>query len=166
MLVPEAIVLALKPWSTLYGESTPISVGLTFAHLGSMMIGGGFAIAADRTVLRGRGPDDARSRVSMADALADVHRPVLIALGISAASGLLQLTADIETFAASRVMWTKTALLALLLVNGVLMLRNERAVRRAAGTNVGAASALRRRAMTSLVLWFAIVFAGVGLMQG
>jgi hypothetical protein len=165
VLVPESLVSALQPWSDLYSGSTALSVALTFSHLGAMMVGGGLAITADRTVLRAGTPADAAARLSVADAVGDVHRPVVIALGVSAISGGLQLAADLEALAGNKVMWVKFGLLMALGVNGFLMLRNEAAVRRDNGS-AKAFGALRVRAVTSVVLWLAIVLAGVGLMQG
>lgn len=159
------LVAVCEPWATLYGGSTPLSVGLTFAHLGSMMVGGGLALAADRSVLRAGMPATPAARLALADTVGDVHRPVVTALVISAISGGLQLAADLETLAVSKVMWVKIGLLLLLGINGFLMLRNEQGVRDAAGA-VPAFRALRMRAITSVVLWLAITLAGVGLMQG
>ena len=164
MSIFETLVTTLEPWKDLYGGSTKLSVTLTFAHLGSMMVGGGLAIAADRTVLKAGTPATATARLALADAVGDVHRPVLIALVISALSGTLQLAADLEALAVNKVMWVKMALLIILAINGYLMLRDENAVRRDAGS-AKAFGALRVRAMTSVVLWLAITLAGVGLMQ-
>lgn len=161
----ETLVALAEPWATLYGESTALSVGLTFAHLGAMMVGGGLAIAADRSVLRAGRPATHDARVGVADAVGDVHRIVTVALGISAISGGLQLAADLEALAVSKVMWVKIGLLVLLAANGLVMLRNEQAVRREAG-GAKAFGALRVRAITSVVLWLAITLTGVGLMQG
>jgi hypothetical protein len=161
----ESLAKVLEPWKDLYSGSTALSVTLTFAHLGSMMVGGGLAIAADRTVLKAGKLTDPKAILAMADAVGDVHRPVVIALVVSAISGSLQLAADLETFAVSKVMWVKLGLLLLLAVNGFLMLRNEEAVRRDKGS-AKSFGALRMRAVTSVVLWLAITLAGVGLMQG
>lgn len=165
MSLLNTLVVVCEPWATLYGGSTPLSVGLTFAHLGSMMVGGGLALAADRTVLRVGMPATPEARLKLADTVGDVHRPVVSALAFSAMSGGLQLAADLETLAVSKVMWVKIGLLLLLGINGFLMLRNEQGVRDAAGA-VPAFRALRMRAITSVVLWLAITLAGVGLMQG
>ena len=165
MPIVETVAGVLEPWKDLYSGSTALSVSLTFAHLGSMMIGGGLAIAADRTVLKAGRPTDPKAIVALADAVGDVHRPVVIALGVSAITGLLQLAADFATFAVSKVMWVKLGLLLFLAVNGFLMLRDEKAVRRGTGSGKGI-GALRVRAITSVVLWLAIVLAGVGLLQG
>lgn len=165
MSILETLVTAFEPWSTLYSGSTVLSVTLTFAHLGAMMVGGGLAIAADRTVLRAGTGIDAATRQSVAVAVSDVHRPVVMALIVSGVSGTLQLAADIESLAVNEVMWVKLGLLALLIVNGLLMLRDERVLHRNT-EDTKALGALRIRAVTSLVLWLAITLAGVGLMQG
>lgn len=165
MPIIETVAGVLEPWKDLYSGSTALSVSLTFAHLGSMMVGGGLAIAADRTVLKAGRPTDPRAILALADSVGDVHRPVVIALVVSAISGSLQLAADFETFALSKVMWVKLGLLLILAVNGFLMLRDEKAVRRDSGSGKGI-GALRMRAITSVVLWLAITLAGVGLMQG
>ena len=148
-----------------YVSVAALSVTLTFAHLGAMMVGGGLAIAADRVVLRAGTPVDGAAHIALADAVGDVHRPVVIALAISAVSGMAQLAADLEALAVNRVMWVKLGLLLALALNGVLMLRNESAMRHESG-GARAFARLRLRAITSLVLWLAITLAGVGLMQG
>ena len=165
MAVLESVAGLLEPWKDLYGNSTVLSVTLTFLHLGAMMVGGGLAITADRAVLRAGRLREPKAIAALADAVGDVHRPVVIALIVSGISGSLQLAADIETFAVSKVMWVKLGLLACLAINGLLMLRDEKAVRRDTGSANGL-GALRLRAITSVVLWLAIVLAGVGLMQG
>ncbi len=165
MPVLESLTAAFEPWSTLYSESTALSVGLTFAHLAAMMVGGGLALSADRTLLRRGSRTTAEERVVLAATLSDVHRPVVLALAVSALSGALQLAADIEALAVNRIMWIKFGLLLALAANGALMLRNEQAVRRDGGVGT-AFGALRVHAITSVVLWLAITLAGVGLMQG
>ncbi len=165
MPVLESLVTMLEPWSTMYGDSTALSVGLTYAHLGAMMVGGGLAIAADRTVLKAGMVTDVGARRTLAASVGDVHRPVVVALVISLVSGGLQLAADLEALAGNQVMWIKIGLLAALAVNGLLMLRDERGLR-ASPEATKWLSALRLRAMVSVVLWLAIVLAGVWLMQG
>jgi hypothetical protein len=165
MPVLDSLVIMLEPWSTMYGDSTALSVGLTYAHLGAMMVGGGLAIAADRTVLKAGMVTEVEARRTLAASVGDVHRPVVLALLVSLVSGALQLAADLEALAGNRIMWVKIGLLAALAVNGLLMLRDERGLR-AAPEAMKWLSALRVRAMVSVVLWLAIVLAGVGLMQG
>lgn len=163
--VTEALVTTFEPWSALYADSRVLPIGLTFAHLGAMMIGGGLALGADRQVLRASRGSDAAARTLLADTVGDVHRPVVIALLVSLCSGLLQLAADLEALLPNRVLWVKLALLLLLLGNGALMLRDERALRRSP-EGASAFDALRIRAIVSVTLWLAILAAGVGLMQG
>jgi uncharacterized membrane protein len=161
----DAMIAAVEPWSTFYGNSTTVSIAVTAMHLGAMMVGGGFAIAADRLVLKKDFPADVVRRRVVADSVGDAHKPVLIALGISALTGVLQLTADLEALATNKALWVKAGLLLALCVNGLLMLRNERSLRRDPA-NGAAFGSLRVRAISSAVLWFAIVLAGVVLQQG
>lgn len=124
---------------------------------------GGLAIASDRAILRSSGGQVARRQVRLED-LADTHRPVLIALSLVFASGLLFFLADLDTFLTSWVFWLKMGLVAMLMANGLLLLRAERAVARDPNS---AASwrGLRRRAATSLLLWLAITLAGTTLVN-
>jgi uncharacterized membrane protein len=165
MSVLESLVAMVEPWSTLYSDSTVLAVGLTFAHLGAIMVGGGLALGADRRVLRTAVSADATVRLAVTDAVSDVHAPVRVALAVAAVSGVLMLAADLEALATNRILWIKFGLLAVLISNGLLMLRNERAIRRDEQSEAPFAR-LRTRAMVSAVCWFAIVLAGVGLMQG
>lgn len=126
---------------------------MTYLHFAGVLVGGGFAVVADRDGLRvsprapGAGPGD------LAD-LAGVHAWVLTGLGLVFVSGLLMMLADLHTYATSPVFWTKMGLVVLLLGNGYGRTRAEAAVRRgtAAGWNW-----LRRTSVASLVLWFAIL---------
>jgi hypothetical protein len=148
-----------KPWADLYNGSTPLQVAVTYAHLGSIVVSGGLAIAADRATLR-IVRAAAEHRAYHLDELGAVHRPVLIGLSIIALSGLLLLGADLETYAPSPVFWTKMGLVALLLVNGVLLTRAERTLRRSGAADDSAWAPLRRRAICSIALWLTIVLVG------
>jgi hypothetical protein len=162
--VLESLVTLCEPWATLYGNSTVLSVLLTFIHLGAMMVGGGLALSADRLVLATPAGGGTSARSDALRGVAQAHRPVVIALVCSAISGGLQLAADLEALAVNRVMWVKFGLLLALLINGLMMLRDERLLVSNAA-HPTALTALKRRAVTSAVLWFAILLAGVGLMQ-
>ena len=73
-------------------------------------------------------------------------------------SGLLMFFADLETFWGSRIYWLKMGLFVLLLLNGVLMKRAEGLV----ATSPDAAwKNLKTTSITSLILWFTILLAGV-----
>ncbi len=92
-----------------------------------------------------------------------MHRPVLVALALLVASGVLLAAADVKTYALSWVFWLKLALFVLLLVNGAVL---ERAAPGGAAGDAGAASRWRRlRAATwaSLALWTATTVVGVAL---
>jgi hypothetical protein len=76
------------------------------------------------------------------------------------------LAADLETYLVSRIFWTKMALIVVLLVNGYRMTRLE--ARIASTPNAADAAGwtgLRVTAAVSMLLWFAIAFAGVALVN-
>jgi hypothetical protein len=154
---------AAEPWKNLYGDSKVVATAVVFAHLGALFVGGGLALAADRATMRavrgGAPVDDAGAR-SLAD-LAGTHRPVVIALALVVASGVLLLLSDVETFWGSPVYWIKMALVAALLVNGWLMTRAESALATDAAS--GPWGRLRTHAVLSATLWMATLLAGVAL---
>src|SRR5437868_813228 len=80
-------------------------------------------------------------------------------------TGVAMLLSDIETFVASPALWVKLALVALLLINGVLLNRTETALRRSqdAGGSESLWSRLKFNAISSLVLWSATLVAGITL---
>lgn len=169
-----ALAKVFEPWQSLYSNSKVVSGAVTFLHIAATMFAGGFAIASDRATFRVlRAPaNTARgaSRAALLAELHDVHRPVLIGLAVLFVSGLLQATSDIETFGTSVVFWIKMALVALLLVNGAVLQRTETALRTpqtAAGDVAQSAlwARLRTVAITSIVLWTAIVLAGTVLLS-
>ena len=151
-LVPHIIAR----WARLYADNKAVSTSFTFLHLAGVLVGGGFAVAADRGALRlspERGSDWSRDLAS----LTTVHRWVIAGLALTFVSGLLMMLADLDTFLPSVVFWTKMGLIVLLIGNGYLKLRAEAALQN------GVASAwrrLRRTTVVSLVLWFAVLLAG------
>lgn len=151
----------LAPWQSMYSNSKVVSGAVTFVHLSGVLFGGGFAIAADRAALRASYAEP-ESRQHVLIELAGVHRPVLLGLGALFISGLLQLTADIETFAVSPIFWTKMGLVVLLMGNGYRLMRTERALRArdAIDNRDPLWRQLRGTAVSSLALWAAIVLAG------
>lgn len=163
---------AAAPWQSLYSDSAIISSAVLFAHLGALVIGGGMAIAADRATLLLGVPSTADASARETDRarhaleLRALHRPVIIALAIMMASGVLLALADVEAFAASRAFWVKLALVALLLANGARLARAEQSINAATGdaTSVDAGwRRLRAASVASLVLWLATMLAGVAL---
>lgn len=165
----ELLVRQAAPWQRLVADSAPLSMALLFAHLGGLVTAGGLALSADRATWRLPRPSPEAGARHLAE-LAGTHRPVLVALTVTLLSGALLALADIEVFATSRVFWAKLALVVLLLANGLLLTRVERAMHvTAAGDPVAEArlSLLwqRRRigAVVSALLWYAVVLAGVVL---
>jgi uncharacterized membrane protein len=159
---PSALVTLLEPWAEAYGNSSALPTLIVFGHLAGLLLAGGTAVVLDRATLRAvHGPTDERQR--QLDALQAGHRWVIRGLALSALTGVLLLTADIETYVVSAIFWTKMGLVGLLLVNGYVMTRVERGVRTA--PDAARWNALRTHALTSLVLWFAVLLAGVALVN-
>jgi hypothetical protein len=159
-----ALAQLLGPWQSVYSNSKAVSSAVTFVHLAGLLFGGGFAVAADRATLRAAraAPEQRLAALGELDA---VHRPVLVGLGILFGSGILQVTADIETFAKSPVYWTKMGLVVFLLANGYVLKRTETLLR---VRNGGEAhdplwARLRMTAIASVMLWTSIVLAGTVL---
>jgi hypothetical protein len=147
-----------EQWTAIYSNHAALRTVVTFAHVGGIVGGGGCAIAADRATLGIPGDDDAGRRARLAS-IGSLHRTVIAGLVAVMASGGLMLLADLDTFLTSRVFWTKMGLVALLIVNGGLMVRYERR----AGSSAHAWRQLRVASVTSLALWFLTTFAGVAL---
>jgi len=142
----------IDAWKELYSNSAVWRSLVLFAHIGGIVIGGGCAIATDRLTLLASPNDAQQLRI-----IGGIHRLVVTAIVFIAASGLLMLFADLETFLVSKVFWTKMFFVVMLLVNGLRMLRAEQAAR--AGLPTGWAR-LRGASITSLVLWLVIAFLG------
>jgi hypothetical protein len=168
--VLQTIATAAKPWASLYSDSRAVSSAVTFFHLGGLLFAGGLAIATDRATFRAlRGTDADKTRL-LAD-LNDAHAWVLGGLSVIFASGLLLALSDVKTFGPSPIYWTKMSLVALLLANGVLLQRTERKLwagsllTQSGGPMQRLWSRLRFAATASMVLWTAIVLAGVILVE-
>ncbi|HEX8944736.1 MAG TPA: hypothetical protein VF785_16470 [Gemmatimonadaceae bacterium] len=162
MNVPESLVNLLKPWNEFYSHSKTAATVVIFLHVGGLLLAGGLAIAADRTTLRAlRTP--VGERTQFLRELGAVHRWVLTGLTIVVISGVLLLTADIETFFGSWIYWTKMAFVVVLLTNGWMMTRTEASLRRDATETSPHWRSLHRTAVTSVTLWFVIAAFGVAL---
>ncbi|HYL21462.1 MAG TPA: hypothetical protein VEU74_06860 [Gemmatimonadales bacterium] len=143
-------------WARLYADHKAMSGGVTYLHLAGILVAGGFAVSADRAALRW---SPAAGSVELQNAFT-VHRWVITGLCLTLVSGVGMLLADLDTYLSSAVFWTKMGLVALLIANGYLKLRAE------AGLRDGGVSAwpwLRRTAIASIVLWFAVLLAGTVL---
>lgn len=163
MLAPESLVRLFEPWAATYGDSNVLPTFVVFGHIAALVFAGGLAVTLDRATLRAArsSPDD---RARQIGELAAAHRVVIGGLALSAVTGVLLFTADVETYFGAPLFWTKMTLVAALLVNGYTMTRFE-AQTRAPESSDGAWRSLRRAAIASLVLWFATAFVGVALVN-
>src|SRR5258705_6339085 len=117
MVASDLLPHVIARWARLYADSKTVSTSFTFLHLAGVLVGGGFAVAADRGALRlspDRGPDWARDLAS----LTTVHRWVIAGLALTFVTGLFMLLADLDTVLPSVVFWTQMGLIALPLVHG------------------------------------------------
>lgn len=165
MSAPPGLVRFFEPWAELYSNSSVVATLVVFAHIAALVFAGGLAVTLDRATLRAaRGPAEFRWR--QLDELASAHRLVLVGIVLAVASGLLLLTSDLETYLVSPIYWTKMTLFAVLLVNGYVMTTAEARIRSApnAADDRGWRR-LRRTALLSIALWFAIAFTGVALVN-
>ena len=167
MTLVQTLAHAFAPWQSLFSDSKTVASVVTGVHLVGLLFGGGLAVAADRSTLRAyrRHPSE---RASALAELHAVHRPVLLALAVLFLSGVALATADVETFAASPIFVIKLALVTLLLTNGAVLERTERALRLAAdgpGREARLWRRLRTTAYLSLLLWTSTVVAGTVLVN-
>jgi len=161
---PGALVDLLKPWSDFYGHSKLAETIVLFVHVGALLLGGGIAIASDRATLRAASqPIEERARQRRD--LSAVHRWVIGSLVAIAASGLVLLASDLETFWDSPIYWTKMALVGALLINGLVMTRAETSLDRDDDVNAAGWHTLRRTALASLGLWFSITALVIALVN-
>lgn len=159
---PAALVALVEPWASFYGDSPLAQTLVTFAHVGGLVIGGGMAIASDRTTLRLS--SDVERRRHLLD-VAHLHRIVLAALTTIILSGLMLFAADVEAHWASRIYWVKMVLVGLLLANGARMRRIEAAATGDAVVTAAHWRAFRGTAVASLTLWLTVTLAGVALIN-
>jgi hypothetical protein len=160
------LVQALEPWKSLYGDSKTVASAVTGIHLVGLLFGGGLAVAADRSTLRALRRPPAERAESLRE-LHAVHRPVLIALAVLFLSGVALAAADLDTFLGSPVFWAKLGVVALLLANGAVLERTERALRRD-GVEDRPRRLWRRLGIStrlSLALWTATVLLGTVLVN-
>jgi len=170
-MVLQQLVAAVRPWQSAYSNSKVIPAVVTTVHLLALLFGGGLAVAADRATLR-VGRRGAADQATQLAELRAVHRPVLMALVVLFASGVLLTAADLETFVESPVFWVKLGLVTLLLLNGLVLERTESRLRNLSARETvpavrvqGLWRRLRRSAVCSLALWSATLAAGTFLVN-
>jgi hypothetical protein len=157
-----ALARLAEPWNNLYSDSKVVSATVVFLHLVPLLLAGGAALTADRATLRAS-RSGAEDRTRQLGDLARVHVVVLGGLALSFASGVLLFLSDVDEFLGSPFFWLKLGLVGLLLLNGFMMNRTERAL--AGGGNETALWArLRTISILSLILWIATTLSGVVLM--
>jgi len=142
-------------WSSFYGNHQIVSLVIRYLHLAGIVLAAGTALFADRQVWRAlrSGPPERESVLAL---LTGAHPRVVPGLVVIGATGVLMTAAETSTFLASRIYWIKLALVALLMVNGLVMLAAERRARRA-----GAGwSRLAAISTISAALWLVILFLG------
>jgi len=148
----------LETWNSLYSNHSALRTAIEFIHIGGLMVGGGCAVTADvATIAAARGAAPRSSELSLGTR---THRLVVVGLAALFASGVLLLAADVETYWYSRIFWVKMALIAVLLVNGALLVAGERRLKRG---DVREWTRLYYTATASLVLWFLTTLAGAAL---
>lgn len=168
-MIVEQLVHLFAPWHLFYGDSKLAPIVTESSHVLAMLLGGGFAVAADRATLR-----VARKRIERRQAqlteLHEVHRPVLIALAALLVTGIALAGADVEAFVASPAFWVKLGLVVLLVANGALFVRTEsrlHAVHMRADSTDPLTERLWRQmrfnSQCSLFLWSATLVAGIVL---
>jgi uncharacterized membrane protein len=156
MAIPELVKSLVDPWSSFYEGSKALISLARFMHLGGLLLGGGAAVTFDRASIRAVREDPVFRSHHLA-MLRRVHRVVIAGLVLIALSGLMMLTADLETFAVSPLFKFKMLLVILLVANGFVITRIERTLRPEAPLGWTALGVTSR---ISAVLWFAIVLAG------
>src|SRR5437867_7054776 len=161
---PGVLSRMAQPWSSLFNDSPMLQNTMTFLHLAGIFLGGGFAIATDRETLLAMYMRET-GQFRQLQRIHTIHRPVLIGLTVAFTSGFLLFAADIDTFMHSWAFWVKMLLLALLLGNGFLLSRTEQKLLLGPESNAYLWRRLGYISVASMVLWLAIILAGVLLMS-
>jgi hypothetical protein len=148
-----------ETWNSIYSNHALLRTTVNFIHVGGLMLAGGCAITADLATIEAIrvGPI---GRSSQLHVLKRTHTIVVTGIAALVVSGLLLFAADADMFLHSRIFWLKMGLMAMLLLNGVLMMLGERKVLRG---DTRAWGRLHAVAVSSLLLWFLTTLAGAAL---
>jgi len=156
-----ALARLVEPWNSLYSDSKAVSSAVLFLHLVPLLLAGGAALTADRATIRAsRGSVEERTR--QLRELGRVHAVVLGGLALSFVSGVLLFLADVDAFLGSPVFWVKLGFIGLLLLNGFMMTRTEKALG-SGGNETALWGRLRTISVLSLILWITTTLVGVVL---
>ena len=149
----------LQTWTSFYANHAIVRTFIVFFHIGGLVIAGGCAISADRTILRAcRRP--VTERDGQLEMLPGTHRIVIFGLTAVIASGILLLAADTDTMLHSALFWLKMGLVVILMLNGLLLMRAGRQA------ESGVPAAWKTLAITSTIsvaLWMLTTLAGAAL---
>ncbi|MEO8480887.1 MAG: hypothetical protein ABI634_01685 [Acidobacteriota bacterium] len=145
-------------WASVYSNSAATRTAIGFAHVGGLVVSGGTALSADRAVLRASKAGQA-IRERQAAEFAITHRVVVATLAIVVASGALLMLSDLDTYLVSKTFWIKMAAIAVLSVNGVVMVAIGRRIERGHDGWM----ALRAAAITSMTFWLLTTLLGSAL---
>jgi uncharacterized membrane protein len=160
-MLPSALCDLAASWGSYYSNHAVLRTLVAFVHIGGLVVGGGAAMVADRSVLTAvtRG---AAERESLLTSVRNTHSVVLAGLVAIIISGVLLLAADLDTYLVSRLFWAKMALVVLLMINGLALTAAER---RAATGHDSSWRTLRWTAIASLALWCLTTLTGTGLLN-
>jgi len=157
--MPAFINTFAASWASVYAGSAWIRTAIGFAHIGGLVISGGTALVADRAVLRaGRAGHALRER--QAHDLNATHAAVISGLTVVFVSGMLLAAADLDTYLVSKAFWIKMGAVALLSLNGAVMMAASRRIERG---HDGTWSLLRTTAFCSMALWLITTLIGAAL---
>jgi hypothetical protein len=158
--MPTFIPHLVAGWAALYSGSAVLRTLVSFVHVAGLVSGGGAAVAADRATLKAtrRGASVTREQIA---SIHNTHRIVIVGLAAVIVSGVLLFAADVNTYAPSKLFWIKMAMVALLMVNGAILVRVGRGVPHTPDEPIR--RKMRWTAGVSLALWFVTTLAGAGL---
>jgi len=157
--MPIFLTHVIARWAEIYSGSAALRTVVAFVHVAGLVGGGGAAVVADRATLIAtrRGSVLGRERL---EAIHNTHWIVVLGLAAVIVSGVLLFAADLETYAASRVFWTKMAMVAALMINGAVLTQLGR---RGQPADARLQQSLRWAAAISVTLWFLTTLAGTAL---
>jgi hypothetical protein len=157
--VPAFVTHLVAAWAAVYSGSAVTRTIVAFVHIAGLVGGGGAAVATDRATLRATRLGRMVTREQI-ETIHHTHHIVIVGLAGIIVSGVLLFAADVSTYAPSKLFWLKMAMVAVLMINGAVLVRVGRhepmpgdATRRK----------MRLTASLSLILWFLTTLIGVGL---